>query len=54
MKNRVAIIIFSVLIAFSATAQNVDIQILNPLPTIDLTQFINAKDLCGAPLKFFR
>ncbi len=52
MKNRVAIIIFSVLIAFSASAQNVDIQILNPLPTIDLTQFINAKDLCGAPEVF--
>lgn len=54
MRNRVAIFIFSVIMTLSAAAQapRVDIQILNPLPTVDLTQFINAKDLCGAPEVF--
>ena len=52
MRNRVATFIFSAIISFSAMAQNVDVQIINPLPTVDLTQFINAKDLCGAPEVF--
>ncbi len=53
MKNRIALLFFSVMLSISALAQQgVDVQIINPLPTIDLTQFINAKDLCGAPEVF--
>ncbi len=53
MKNRMAILILSVMFSLSAFAQQgVDIQIVNPMPTIDLTQFINARDLCGAPEVF--
>ncbi|KAB2907660.1 MAG: hypothetical protein LC102_10520 [Ignavibacteriales bacterium] len=52
MKNRMIIIVFSLLLSFSAFSQAVQIQIVNPLPTVDLTQFINAKDLCGAPEVF--